>query len=105
MQGRPALYGNRHDDAVWQVGGNNDGTLSLLNRDAEQFGQSLQGVGNGILVSQGQGDSFHWYTVAGPGGSVALRNKVTGRYLKATAAGAVVSATNAYWWYMVNTRP
>ncbi|MBW5481925.1 hypothetical protein [Streptomyces bambusae] len=98
-------YGNRHDDAVWRISGNNDGSISLVNTDAEQFGQSLTAAGDAIFIQQGQGDAYHWYTVAGPGGTVALRNKVTGRYLMATATGAVVSAVNAYWWYMVNTRP
>ncbi|MFE9775774.1 hypothetical protein ACFYOV_29780 [Streptomyces sp. NPDC005931] len=98
-------YGGGRDDAIWRMSSNSDGSVSLLNMDAEQYGQSLRAAGDAILVSQGYGDAFHWYTVAGPSGSVALRNKVTGRYLAATAAGVVVSAAQAYWWYMVNTLP
>ncbi|MFG3001703.1 hypothetical protein [Streptomyces sp. NPDC048340] len=42
--------------------------------------------------------------VAGPGGSVALQNRQTRRFLS-VVAGAVVGTFQAYYWYMTNARP
>ncbi|MFD5517834.1 hypothetical protein [Streptomyces sp. NPDC127066] len=98
-------YGGAHDNAVWQTTNNNDGSVTLVNMDAEGNRQSLRNVGQGVLVSEGTGDAFHWFKVAGPSGTFGLRNKATGRYLAFTAAGGVLGAVNAYWWYMVNTLP
>lgn len=97
-------YGSRHDNAVWQVTGNNDGTISLVNMDAEQNRQSLASSGSAIHIGEGQGDQFHWYVTAGPGGTVALQNKRTRQFLTLAAAG-VVGAAQAFHWYMVNQRP
>ncbi|MGW7550568.1 hypothetical protein [Streptomyces rimosus] len=98
-------YGNRHDDAVWLQTNNADGSITLLNTDAEQTGRTLQSQGEGVFLGDGNGAAAHWFRVVGPGGAVSLRNALTGRYLAATAAGAVATAVNAYWWYMVNTIP
>ncbi|MBT2546375.1 hypothetical protein J7E99_38370 [Streptomyces sp. ISL-44] len=97
-------YGSRHDDAVWQVTGNNDGSISLVNMDAEQNRYSLASSGTGIRIDQGHGDEFNWEVVAGPGGTVALQNKKTSRFLS-LVAGTVVGAAQAFYWYMTNQRP
>ncbi|KOG75577.1 MULTISPECIES: hypothetical protein [Streptomyces] len=98
-------YGNRHDDAVWLQTSNADGSITLVNTDAEQVGRTLQSQGEGVFIRDGNGDAAHWFKTVGPGGAVSLRNKLSGRYLTLSAAGTVVAAVNAYWWYMVNTIP
>ncbi|MGP3686824.1 hypothetical protein ACTVZO_19290 [Streptomyces sp. IBSNAI002] len=97
-------YGSRHDNAVWRVAGNNDGSISLVNMDASQNSMSLASAGDGIRIDEGTGDSFHWDVVAGPGGTVALQNRQTRRFLS-VVAGTVVGAAQAYYWYMTNARP
>ncbi len=97
-------YGSRHDNAVWRVAGNNDGSISLVNMDASQSSFSLASAGEAIRIDQGTGESFHWDVVAGPGGSVALQNRQTRRFLS-VVAGTVVGAAQAYYWYMTNARP
>ncbi|MGW3909936.1 hypothetical protein ACWEBX_00160 [Streptomyces sp. NPDC005070] len=98
-------YGDARDNAIWQTTSNSDGSISLVNMDTQGNRERLRNVGEGILVSVGDGDAFHWFKVAGPAGTFGLRNKATGRYLAFTAAGTVLGAVNAYWWFMVNTLP
>lgn len=97
-------YGGQHDNAVWQVTGNNDGTISLVNMDAEQNRQSLASAGDAIRIDEGHGDEFNWIVTAGPSGTVALKNKRTNKFLTLAAAG-VVGAAQTFHWYMVNQRP
>ncbi|MCX5013282.1 MULTISPECIES: hypothetical protein [unclassified Streptomyces] len=96
--------GDRRDDALWRVTGNNDGSISLVNMDAAQNGWSLASSGEGIRIAEGNGEEFHWDVVAGPGGTVALQNRQTRRFLS-IVAGTVVGAAQAYYWYMTNARP
>ncbi|MFD9338565.1 hypothetical protein ACFWBF_29820 [Streptomyces sp. NPDC060028] len=97
-------YGSRHDNAVWQVTGHGDGSISLVNMDAEQNRMSLASAGGGIRIDEGNGEQFNWDVIAGPGGTVALQNRQTRRFLS-VAAGTVVGAVQAYYWYMTNARP
>ncbi|MFD8736080.1 RICIN domain-containing protein [Streptomyces sp. NPDC059618] len=98
-------YGDARDNAVWQTTTNGDGTISLVNLDIHGNRERLQNVGEGILVSDATGDASHWYKIAGPSGTFTLQNKATRRYLAVNAAGTVLGALSAYWWYMVNTLP
>ncbi|MEV6956782.1 hypothetical protein [Streptomyces sp. NPDC051183] len=97
-------YGSRHDNAVWRVAGHADGSISLVNMDAADDEWKLASAGEGIRVAEGGGDQFNWDVVAGPGGSVALQNRQTRRFLS-VVAGAVVGTFQAYYWYMTNARP
>lgn len=96
--------GDRRDDALWQVTGNGDGSISLVNMDAAQDRWKLASAGDGIRIGEGNGEQFHWDVVAGPGGTVALQNRQTRRFLS-IVAGTVVGAVQAYYWYMSNARP
>ncbi|MFE1291780.1 hypothetical protein [Streptomyces sp. NPDC058751] len=97
-------YGEGRDNAVWQMTNNNDGSVSLVNMDSHGNRERLLSRRDEVLISEGTGDIFNWFRVAGPAGTFGLKNKATGRYLAFNAAGAVVGAVNAYWWYMVNTQ-
>ncbi|MGC4983359.1 hypothetical protein OG410_31860 [Streptomyces sp. NBC_00659] len=98
-------YGEGRDNAVWQITNNNDGSVSLVNMDSQGNRERLLSTREEVLISEGTGDAFNWFRVAGPSGTFGLKNKATGRYLAFTAAGGVLGAVNAYWWYMVNTLP
>ncbi|MCU7826963.1 hypothetical protein [Kitasatospora sp. DSM 101779] len=92
-------YGNQYHHALWTARVNGAGAVELQNVD---FGGSLQDDNGAVEANWGQGGTWDWTAVAGPGGTVALRNQVTGRYLALNAANVAVMATTAYFWYVVN---
>ncbi|GAA1082180.1 MULTISPECIES: hypothetical protein [Kitasatospora] len=92
-------YGNQYHHALWTARVAGDGTVELQNVD---FGGSLQDDNGAVEANWGQGGTWDWTAVAGPGGTVALRNRVTGRYLALNAANVAVTAATAYFWYVVN---
>ncbi|WP_374775252.1 hypothetical protein OG756_22520 [Streptomyces sp. NBC_01310] len=96
-------FGNWRDNAIWQVVGNNDGSISLVNMDAADDRLSLASAGQAVRVGLGHGPEFNWDVVAGPGGTVALQNRRTRQFLS-IVAGTVVGAAQAYYWYMTNAR-
>ncbi|WP_030273689.1 hypothetical protein [Streptomyces sp. NRRL B-24484] len=92
-------YGNQYHHALWTARVAGDGTVELQNVD---FGGSLQDDNGAVEANWGQGGTWDWTAVAGPGGTVALRNRITGRYLALNAANVAVTAATAYFWYVVN---
>ncbi|WP_431683670.1 hypothetical protein [Kitasatospora sp. KL5] len=92
-------YGNQYHHALWTARVGGDGAVELQNYD---FGGSLQDDNGAVEANWGQGGTWDWVAVGGPGGTVALRNRITNRYLALNAANVAVMATTAYFWHVVN---
>ncbi|MGE7437744.1 hypothetical protein [Kitasatospora sp. NPDC001175] len=91
-------YGNQYHHALWTARDAGNGAVELQNYD---FGGSLQDSG-AVEANWGQGGTWDWIAVGGPGGTVALRNRVTNRFLALNAQNVAVMATGAFYWYLVN---
>ncbi|MFJ9690833.1 hypothetical protein [Kitasatospora sp. NPDC101183] len=94
-------YGDSYHNALWTAHTVN-GAVELQNYGFA--GQGLEDDNGAVEANWGHGNTWEWATVAGPGGTVALKNRATGRYL-ALAGNAAVMATTAFYWFVVNAHP
>ncbi|MEU3569931.1 hypothetical protein AB0E96_16135 [Kitasatospora sp. NPDC036755] len=95
-------YGqDQYHHALWTARDGGNGAIEFQNFD---FGGSLQDDGGAVEANWGNGGSWDWVTVAGPSGTVALRNRATNRYL-ALAGNTAVMTAGAFYWFVVNAHP